>query len=343
MKHTSCLAIFFILLFDPFFHDDGCQADSASDSVDRPQTRPDVRLVLKQTEKTIAVVLDGTSVLVYNKQSPELPESLDSAYHRSGFLHPVSSPAGHVVTALFPLDHPHQDGVFSAWVNTSWNDRKIDFWNLAGGTGRVLHQKVVDVFCDETSAGFEVDLVHRIVEPPAADVLVERWKVTVWPTENSWHCFDLETTQSALTDVPLIINEYHYGGIALRGPTQWLQPTNKNAGNDDKPTEASDFLNDQGSGRIHGNHQKSRWVSLTGSLDRQPVSISVLCHAQNFRAPQSARLHPTKPYFCFAPCVEGEFIIDREHPFHARYRYLITDAPPDAAWLDQQWSDWCGE
>jgi len=179
-------------------------------------------------------------------------------------------------------------------------------------------------------------------------VLIERWKVTIWPTDNSYHCFDLETTQAALTDWPLIVNEHHYGGVALRGPTQWLQAKKGRTGNDGEtspPTspEPSDFLNDQGSNRIRGNHQKSRWVALTGELDGQPVSITVLCHAQNLRAPQSARLHPSKPYFCFAPCAEGDFIIDREHPFHARYRYLITDAAPDADWLNQQWNDWCGE
>jgi len=69
----------------------------------------------------------------------------------------------------------------------------------------------------------------------------------------------------------------------------------------------------------------------------------VLCHADNFRAPQAARLHPLKPYFCFAPCVDGTFTIDRDHPFTGRYRYLITDAKPDAGWLDRQWESWCGK
>jgi hypothetical protein len=34
--------------------------------------------------------------------------------------------------------------------------------------------------------------------------------------------FDLETTQSALTDKPLLVQKYHYGGLALRGPVAWL-------------------------------------------------------------------------------------------------------------------------
>jgi hypothetical protein len=47
-----------------------------------------------------------------------------------------------------------------------------------------------------------------------------------------------------------------------------------------------------------------------------------------------------KPYFVFSPCVDDEFVIDREHPFVGRYRYLITDAAPDSKWLAEQWDAW---
>lgn len=101
------------------------------------------------------------------------------------------------------------------------------------------------------------------------------------------------------------------------------------------------MLNDLGSDRIKGNHEHARWVSVTGQIDSQPVTITVLSHRDNFHAPQAARLHPTKPYFVFSPCVDEEFVIDRDHPFAGRYRYLITDAAPDAKWLNEQWEGWC--
>jgi len=304
-------------------------------------------LKIKETDATIAVARGETTVVVYNKLSPVVPDGIDPVYHRSGFLHPVSSPSGRVVTAVFPPDHLHQNGVFSAWVNTTWNGRKIDFWNLPGKTGRVLHHKVISVFCDGDVAGFEVDLIHRIVEPPVIDVLMERWKVTVRAIDDSYHCIDLETRQTALTDLPLTINQHHYGGIALRGPGTWREPqdnSSETTGDEEAETHESPvFLNDSGSDRIQGNLQKSQWVSMTGPLDGRAVSIAVLGHPGNFRAPQAARLHPTMPYFCYAPCIEGPFVIDLEHPFHARYRYLITDTPPETKWLNQQWQDWNGE
>jgi hypothetical protein len=297
-----------------------------------------------ETDESICITQGSTTVLKYIKVSPSAPPEIDTIYERSGCLHPVNSPSGRSVTAMFPVDHAHQHGVFSAWVKTTYDGREIDFWNLARRTGRVLHDRVFSVSQAETSAGFEVDLTHRIVQEPAVDVLRERWKVTVHATDGTYHLFDLVTTQKALTEIPLWVNQYHYGGMALRGPTRWLTGKDNDVRTNGKTLrEPSGFLNSLGSLRKEGNHQHARWVSLWGLYEGQPVSVSVLCHADNFRAPQAARLHPTKPYFCFAPCVDGEFIIDQAHPFTSQYRYLVTDGKPDPKWLDAQWHAWCGQ
>lgn len=295
-------------------------------------------LSLEETEATITITQSGHTVLVYNKQSPAVPEGMNPLYHRSGFLHPVQSPAGQVVTATFPADHAHQHGIFSAWVKTTWNGRSIDFWNLAGGTGRVLHQRVVSTFTGENSLGFEVDLIHRAEADPVVDVLRERWKVTSLATDGSYHAFDIDSVQTAQSNLPLLLHEYHYGGMAVRGPVEWLMPEKKAEGQAGPVTCA--FVNDLGSDRLQGNHQPTKWVCMTGYTNQKPVSIAVLCHPSNFRAPQPARIHPTKPYFVFAPSVQGEFSIDREHPYAAKYRYLITDSAPDSDWLNAQWKTW---
>jgi len=299
------------------------------------------KLRVMADSKTITISADGQTILVYNKQSPPVPEGIDPIYHRSGFLHPVLSAQGKVVTATFPADHAHQHGIFSAWVKTTWNDRKLDFWNLAGGNARVLHQRVLSTFANENGAGFEVDLIHRAEQTPVVDVLRERWKITALPTDGSYHAFELQTIQEALTDKPLIVEKYHYGGFAVRGPTAWLSPKDgdKSVGKSE-PRFGCDFLNDLGSDRIKGNHENAKWVAMSGQVNGEAVTITMLGHRENLRAPQAARLHPTKPYFCFAPCVEDSFVIDREQPFEAKFRCLITDSPPDADWIESQWQSW---
>jgi hypothetical protein len=297
------------------------------------------QLKVIEDELTIVVLQNGVDVLTYNKVSPPAPDGIEAVYERSGCLHPVGTPQGTFVTAMFPFDHAHQHGIFSAWVNTTYDGQVVDFWNLAGGIGKVLHERVVSTFESSEHAGFEVDLLHRVTGTPPIDVLRERWKVSVLPTDGSFHCFDLDTIQAAITDKPLIINRYHYGGMALRGPTRWLSgkvsEMEINAG---LTRESSQFLNDLGSDRMAGNHEHAKWVAMSGLIDAQPVCIAVLSHPDNFRSPQSARIHPTKPYFCFAPCVDDSFIIDTEHPLHNRYRFLVTDAEPDPKWIDEQWT-----
>lgn len=301
-------------------------------------------LSVRETESTISIVRGNSPVVVYNKQSPPVPDGIDPVYARSGFLHPVHTPAGKTVTATFPIDHAHQHGIFSAWVKTTYDGREVDFWNLAGKTGRVLHQRVVETFNHTAGSGFEVELVHQTASEPIVDVLRESWKVVAYPTDGTFYCFDIESHQRALTDKPLVIEKYHYGGMALRGRVEWVQGEKlADAAGPAMVSEPSDFLNDLGSARKTGNHEHARWVSLHGEIDGKPVNITVLSQADNFRAPQAARLHPTKPYFCYTPCVDGQFSIDQQHSLLARYRYLITDAKPDPQWIEKQWKSWCGE
>ena len=299
------------------------------------------RLQLEKDDQAIRIVTPGRVLLSYNIQSPLLPEGMDPAYKRSGFLHPVATPGGKVVTATFPTDHPHQHGIFSAWVQCTYQDRKIDFWNLAGRTGRVLHERTVSTFQHPDSVGFEVDLLHRIEGETPIDVLRERWRITARPTDGSYFCFDLESEQQAITDSPLVIQEYHYGGIAVRGPEAWLLPKDKDSVAQASPQRTgATLLNSLGNDRIAGNHAHARWVAMTGTIDGGSASLIAMDHPSNFRAPQAARIHPTKPYFCFAPCVDGAFSIDRQSPYRARFRFLVTDNPPEPAWVDQQWHAW---
>ncbi len=78
---------------------------------------------------------------------------------------------------------------------------------------------------------------------------------------------------------------------------------------------------------------------MTGQLDNHRFDRRSWS-SQKFRATQSARIHPSKPYFVYAPCVDGEFQIDHEHPYFASYRFLITDSLANPGWLNDQWNAW---
>lgn len=295
-----------------------------------PDSPPTVEI--RDSADTISIFHGASLILSYNKRAPEVPPGIDPVFKRSGFLHPVATPSGRVVTGLYPADHAHQCGIFSGWVSTLYDGRPIDFWNLADGTGRVVHEGVRGVF----SNGFEVDLLHRALGDSEVDVLRERWRISLIEADSEYYCFDLETTQTALTDNPLLVNQYHYGGMAYRGPAAWLIENTENS-----PLAVPKMHNHAGANRRVGNHQPAKWVTVSGTLGGEQVSITVLGHQDNFRAPQPARLHPTKPYFVFSPCVAGEFVIDLDRPLNGAYRYFVSDRELSETWLEERWQTWC--
>ncbi len=289
-------------------------------------------LSLEADDKTITVRRGSQLVLTWNAVPLPLPSGMDPRLQRSGFLHPVLTPKGAVVTAAYPEDHPHQNGIFMAWTKTRWNDRELNFWDLAAGTGRVLHQRVISTATTDQGISFEVDLIHRAEQEPVVDILRERWRVHVRSAETDCHDFEIQSTQYNQTALPLQVLQYHYGGFAVRGPVDWL-------------SAASDtqIVNSAGADRETANHQHARWVAMTAVQNGQQVTIAMLSHNSNFRAPQAVRVHPSKPYFVYSPAVDGEFHIERGQPYQSRYRFLVCDGPPQPQWIEQIWTAWQAE
>ena len=66
----------------------------------------------------------------------------------------------------------------------------------------------------------------------------------------------------------------------------------------------------------------------------------MLIHPSNFRFPQPLRLNPKNPQLCVAPSQDGDWSIEPGQPYVSRYRFVIFDGAPDAAWIDQLWQDY---
>lgn len=279
-------------------------------------------------EGTRLVIQAGSHpVLAYNHTELPSPAGLDPVFAKSGHIHPVYTPSGRLVTDDFPPDHAHQHGLFWAWVNTTFQGRKIDFWNQAGRTGRVRHERVEEVASGPVFAQFTAVLRHEcLTANGAVPVIEEKWTVRVYASGDQ-PLIDLESVQTCATDAPLVVNEYHYGGLALRGARDWFRQPQ------------SDFLTSEGKTRSDGNHTRARWVIAHGLSGGQPAGICILGHPQNFRTPQPVRLHPEKPYFCFSPMILGTFTIDPGRPYVSRYRLAAFDGPVQAERAERLWHD----
>lgn len=282
-----------------------------------------------ETPETIDEHVGERLLMSYHIATSQPPEGIDPIFARSGHIHPITTPHGHVVTAEFPEDHAHQHGLFAAWVNTLHAGRKIDFWNQAGGTGDVRHVEVLTIQSGNDIAEFEVRLEHvaKNEDGTTTPVLSEVWTLRTY-NRGDVYMFDITSTQRCIHAEPLHVLEYHYGGMAMRGPTEWLG------------TDPDVLVTSEGLSREPGNHSRPNWVVMSGELDGEACGIAVMQHPANFRYPQPVRLHPSKPYFVFSPCVLGEFTIAAEdEPMVNRYRYVTFDGEMNSELLDQLWDD----
>lgn len=291
-------------------------------------------LSLTETDDVIRIELRGKPVLQYIKKSRPVPEGVPEYFSRSGYIHPVYTPTGQELTGDYPEDHAHQHALFFAWVKSKFKGQKVDFWNQAKQLGKIEFREVLNLEQGAQRASFSVKHAFMVKDGDEwMDALYEVWTVTVHQTPDDHFLFDVVSVQKCASDKPLGLAEYHYGGMAIRGNYAWLKDK------DDLSTKPGDleFLTSEGKDRLEGNHTRPNWVALSGKIDDQDVSAAIFGSPQNFRAPQHVRIHPNKPYFCFAPMVEGAFKIEPGREYISRYRYLVTSRSANVMQIQKHW------
>ena len=274
----------------------------------------------------LVVSRDGEEVIGFQTK-PELPEGVKPVFARAGYIHPIYTPSGKLVSDDYPSDHYHHHGIWAAWTKTEFEGRHPDFWNVGDGTGRIDFVGVGRTWDGAVHGGFTSRQRYVDVKAtPEKAALEEEWEVTVYRTVRGvkpYVVFDLVSTQQTATGSPLKLEEYRYGGLGVRGHREWKDKTKVF------------FLTSEGKDRANGNATRGRWCHIGGPVGGQLVGIATFDHPSNLRAPQPMRLNPDDPFFNWAPSQSGPFEIKPGERFVLRYRF-----PPDRAELDRLWNDY---
>jgi hypothetical protein len=284
--------------------------------------------VIQSSERLVAKV-GGKQVLVYNKALVPSPDPEQPYYARSGYIHPVLNPSGQVVTDDFNPDHMHQHGIMFAWTKSTFKGRPANCWDQKTGQGKVEHVKVEAAGGGAVFGFFTVKLRHVSLNGPDGPepMLDETWHVRVYRFTGHF-LFDLESVQACAGQSPFVVEEYHYGGLMIRGAAAWLEKGH------------GDFLTSEGKTRADGNHSRPRWCDVHGVLEGRPTGVTVFCGPENYGFPQPVRLHPSMPYFCFTPAVLGQFRVEPERPpYRSRYRFYVHDGKLDPQAAERVWRD----
>jgi hypothetical protein len=295
-------------------------------------------LEVEETGEAIRVLNKGKTVLVYHKAEVEPPKGADPAYRRSGFVHPLCTPAGSVVTAIHPADHIHHMGLWHAWVKTVHGKRKPDFWNLKAKSGRVRYAKTLQR--PEPSgkmASFTVlqEFISMDKGTNPVVVLAEEFTLTVHSADNAY-LVDHTTVQKNITDTPLKLPAYRYGGpIAYRGPANW---NNSN----------SRVFTSEGKNRSNGHATRGRWCAFAGPAEKGNALVAILCHPKNHDAPQRMRIWPPAShngaiFFNYVPAQETAWHLMPGKPSTMRYRLIVSDKTMNAEQINALWKSFAGQ
>jgi len=281
----------------------------------------------------LTITASGRKALTFQGGPGELPNaSIKPVFRQGGYIHPVFTPSGRIVTDDYPPDHFHHHGIWFAWTKTEFQGRHPDFWNVGDGTGKVEFVALDQSWSGPVHAGFKSR--NRSIDvsaPSPVTVLNEQWVVTVYNVgqgSKPYIMFDLVSAQDLATDSPLILPEYRYGGLGFRGHRQWL------------PKDNCEFLTSEGKDRSNGHSTRARWCHIGGKIDGHPAGIAILDHPSNFRAPQAMRINPDQPFFCYSPSLIGDWKIEPGKSYVSRYRFIVYDGASDRVELDQMWNDY---
>ena len=299
---------------------------------------PEIAIV--DSERTVEARYGDKPLLRYNKAHVEPPPGVNPRYGRSAHLHPVWTPGGAIVTDELPPDHLHQSGIFLAYTKTAFEGRDVDFWNLAGGKGRVrfkelkggasgpvfgqilaLHEHV-DLTAPENGTEIGAQIGGKVA-------LVETWDVRIWNVgwKSGYWLLDITSRVRCAGDSPLRLPEYHYGGMAIRAARPWT------------PQHVR-FFTSEGDDRIKDNHTRPRWCDVSGPIDGQPAGITIMTHPSNFRFPEPLRIHPTMPYLVYTPSFLGDWEIRPAAAHESHYRFVIHDGELTAQAIERLWRDY---
>lgn len=264
-------------------------------------------------------------VLNYHYAICPAPEGADDLYSRSGFIHPIYSTGGNVLTRIQPPDHLHHYGIWNPWTKVKFQNREIDFWNLGKGQGTVRYAGLKEQFSGAVFGGFRVKQEHVDMtsgkEILAINEILDVW---VWNTnvgKNEIFLIDITSSLNCAGNDTVYLLQYRYGGgIGFRA-TQYWNKDNCRVGTS------------TGESRKTADATKAAWCNVSGQMpDSSRSGILFLSYPDNRNHPEPMRVWPRDAnngrgdmFFEFCPIRDKDWILIPGKKYVLKYRLLVYD------------------
>jgi hypothetical protein len=289
------------------------------------------------TNGNLIIKSEGKNVLQYNFHPTPLPKGVSDIYDRAGYIHPLWSPAGEVLTRIQPPDHYHHVGIWNPWTQTEFKGKVIDYWNLNKAEGTIRPAIITSMTANDLYGGFKA--IHEHVDLNGATKkgyeisLREEWNVRAWKLEKNAWVIDFISTMNCATDSIFKILEYRYQGFGFRATEKW----------DDK---TASILTSEGKSKADGNGTRARWCNVNGVSDAGTSGVLFITHPANFNYPEPIRIWPEgtnngveNVFFNFNPAMDRDWVLRPGTDYQLKYRMYVYDGKIDAAYAEKLWRD----
>lgn len=310
--------LFYILIPFFFLHQLSCQNQR--------------QVSIEKKEKALEIQIAGKPVLTYQYETVYPPAGVDSAYQRSGFIHPLKTLNGHVLTRIQPEDHYHHYGIWNPWTHVLYEGDTLDFWNLVKKEGTVRFAKFENI--RENAGEFKVLHEHVVLKDGKEKVALNEFQTikVSCPGEN-YYLVDFTFDYACATDSPFKILEYRYGGFGWRATEEWHK------GN-------SGILTSEGKTRVDADSTPARWCIVQGALGNDYGGVVMMSHPRNYNHPEPLRIWPVNTedrgdvFANISPTKNKDWLIESGNTYRLKYRLAVFDGKIPAEQAEQLWDEY---
>jgi hypothetical protein len=296
---------------------------------------------LIKDNQDLKLQLNDTPILQYRYAVTLPPKEADPLYKRSGFIHPLWSPGGKVLTRIQPPDHYHHYGIWGPWTKTHIEGREVDFWNLLKGQGTVKFAGFLDETQGAIYSGFKALQQHIDFGAKGEDQIAmnEILDVRAWNIDDGEWMVDYTTSLNCPLENGIMLDAYRYGGgIGWRATETWHK-------------DNCTVLTSDGKTRVDADGSYARWCLVEGEseVEEGRSGILFMSHPSNRMHPEPMRVWPLDAnggrgdmYFEFVPIRHDDWKIDPNQTYTLKYRMIIFDGEMDADKAENYWNSFAG-
>ncbi len=282
------------------------------------------KITLNETSTGVDFLIDNQRVLTYQTAKVPVPEGVKADFSKSGFIHPITSPSGQVLSRIQPPDHYHHYGIWGPWTRATISGREVDFWNLGDGKGRVDFAKILSKKVAGGAAELNVRQNHLDLKAPENEKLAieEDLRIKVKPADKDRYMVDYTTTIETKISGGILLDDYRYGGgIGFRATELWGDAN-------------SSILTSEGKTRKDADGSNAKWVIVKGkTADSSGQSgILFLSHNTNKSHPEPLRVWPLGQYkgegnvfIEFCPIRHESWELQPNERYTLKYRMIVFD------------------